>query len=165
MVEIITTSPFCTGKSTALASQIGERLTDHEIVVNTTDLRTLPPFMAGKATAHYPAEVQKFETAIREADAVILATGIYRGFATAAALNAMCLVRDGLKSKPVLVCAAAGSVRAHGCVEQLRQLLWSHYQSEVMPAVMFSPDVDPEDITRRVDDAATRLATMLGVTS
>ena len=156
-VVITSVSPASGSVSRALAIELAERLEAAGVGVLFVDRREMSGFLAGEDRCVYPDDVQIYEEAARDADALVFAGPVHRGFVSGAMLESAVLVRAALADRPVLVIGAAGSTRAHGAIEQFRALLWNHYSADVLPAVLASPEVTKAELTVRLDCAAVSL--------
>ncbi|WP_077038008.1 NADPH-dependent FMN reductase [Pelomonas sp. KK5] len=109
-ILLIAASPSARSRSGALLAAAGERLQHLGLAAQTLRLRDLPPAALLHAELHH-CSIQKAVQQVAEADAIVLATPIYKA-AYSGLLKVFLdlLPQDGLKGKTVWSLASGGSL-------------------------------------------------------
>jgi NAD(P)H-dependent FMN reductase len=100
---------------------------------------------------------------VDDADAVVLAVPVHRYAVAGLARNVVELLGDAIKGKLVLPIVAAGSRRSTLVAQAFQADLLLNFNCRAMRAVLVSPDVDVEELDRRISQAAEQVCSELGV--
>ncbi|HTA06712.1 MAG TPA: NAD(P)H-dependent oxidoreductase [Solirubrobacteraceae bacterium] len=162
-ILVIETSPRKESASSTAAASVARMLARSCADVVRASQRELPFVPAGLDYGDYPAEIGKLIGAVDDADAVVLAVPVHRYAVAGLARNVVELLGDAIKGKLVLPIVAAGSRRSTLVAQAFQADLLLNFNCRAMRAVLVSPDVDVEELDRRISQAAEQVCSELGV--
>jgi FMN reductase len=148
--------------SQSVETQAGERAL--EITVQVIELRTLAnEIAAGLVSGLKGPRLDAATAALREADAVIAATPVYKAGVSGLFKSFIDLLdNDLLIAKPVVLAATAGTARHALVVDEAMRSLFGYMRAMAVPTGVFasSEDWGSTDLGERIDRAAHELVAL-----
>ena len=142
-------------KSTSLAKELIHKISLGDVLnVNTIMLLDLPPiYCNGGELEAYPDAWQNAAQTVRTSDAVIIAHPVHNYGASGATFNALEIIGEALKDKPVLILSAAGSIRSHLASSSLMHALFFEFGCQLYPKTLqIAGDDTLASLGERIDE-------------
>jgi NAD(P)H-dependent FMN reductase len=153
-VLVLTTSPQRESMSTWGCSVVAAELSSRGATILSV---TAPVVAAGLDDDKYGDDVGGLLRDAADATAIVLGVPVHRSGVSGFSRNTAELLRGPISRKPVLVVAAAGSMRGHLAAHYFRGDLSLNFGANVTDVVVLSPDQDAVDLRGRLCSAATNL--------
>jgi NAD(P)H-dependent FMN reductase len=153
---LVCASPNPVSISRLAARSVADRLAQHGNPAQTFDLQDFPAIWMRKDTQDtLPAPWTDLRESVQAAQALIVCGPVYYYDAGSPFNVLMEALGPSLSWKPVLLCAAAGSLRSHLAIGALMQNLMFEHNSFVYPQSVLATKDDlatPETLTQEVVD-------------
>ncbi|MGO1539736.1 MAG: CE1759 family FMN reductase [Leucobacter sp.] len=171
VVAVVTAGTSDPSTTTMLANRIADKTValaakrDTELQVRVIDLRLLAEdIMTALVTRHMSAELQQASDILRDADAIIAATPVYKAGASGL-FSAFFQVLDNdlLIGTPVVLSATAGSSRHALVVDDQLRGVFAYLRTITVPTALFAApeDWNSSDLGERIKRAASELVALI----
>ncbi|AVT02861.1 FMN reductase [Paracidovorax avenae] len=119
--------------------------------------RLAPQFAGAVRRSELPDAVERELTAVEQADALVVATPVYRGAYSGLFKHFFDFIhQDALIDKPVLLAATGGSERHALVIDHQLRPLFSFFQARTLPLGVYATDKDFVDYRLRDEALAER---------
>lgn len=164
---VLSTSLSSGSRSRILARAAADSLGDAGHEPRFIDLRETELPLCDGETAYGHENVQMLTEAVRSADGILVATPVYNYDVNAALKNAVELTGKAWTGQTVGFLAAAGGQGSYMSLMGLANSLMLDFRCIILPRFVYTTgaaftagEISDEDVVRRVDEVAERLATL-----